>query len=223
MSSLPNPASADIPTLGQGPRAPTRHALGLPGGSIRAILSLMVVGLICILMLTSPADKPTPIPPYLIYLLFMALGHYFAAHGSSISRAGSGKRPPLGLPHGTVRLLLLILIIGTVAWTWYRNPEGLQAQMKKTMEQLSDQYWLPGVLLAGFFVGVIVHMVVGRENTPYWFEDVEAWVALVAVFGLSLEALIQFVINPSMTDPLIPTTMQAVIAALVAFYFGARS
>jgi hypothetical protein len=223
MSNQSNPASPDIPGLGQGAQAPTRHALGLPAGSIRAILALMVVGLICILMLTSSTERVIPIPPYLVFLLFMILGHYFAAHGSSIPKADSGKTPPLGLPRGSVRFLLLAMVIGTVAWTWYRDPAGLQSQMEKTMEQLPKEPWLPGVLLGGFFLGVIVHMIVGRQNTPYWFEDVEAWVALVAVFGLCVEALIFFVINPSMEKPLIPTTMQSIIAGLVAFYFGARS
>ena len=63
--------------------AKRRHALNLPAGSVRAIHVLVIVGLVCAIILMPPRDpdKPVPIPPYLIYLLFLMVGHYFAAHG----------------------------------------------------------------------------------------------------------------------------------------------
>jgi hypothetical protein len=78
-------------------------------------------------------------------------------------------------------------------------------------------------LLGGFFLGVILHTLVGRNITPYWFHDLEAWVALLAFLGLGVEAIIHFVINPTLALPLETLDWQGGVAAIIAFYFGARS
>jgi hypothetical protein len=77
--------------------------------------------------------------------------------------------------------------------------------------------------VGAFLFGVILHTLVGRDVTPYWFEDFEAWVALLAVFALCIDALIYFVINPTLTNPFDSYGLQYFIAGAVAFYFGARS
>ncbi len=214
--------STVAPIPANGPR--TRHALGLPAGSIRALLTLMVVGLICLLLLTSPLESgPIPIPPYLLYLLFLTLGHFFAAHGHSISRAGSGDPSPLYLPGGIVRLIIIAGLVATVAYKYTHDPDDLSAQLTGALAALQEQPLLPVVLLSGFFLGVILHVVVGRQHTPYWFQDVEAWVALIAFIALFVELIIHFVINPTLKTPLIMYNWQGFIAAVVAFYFGARS
>jgi hypothetical protein len=198
-----------------------RHALGLPAGSVRAILSLMVVALVCVLILASSRE----IPAYLIYLLFIVLGHFFAAHGQSISRPGVDRAAPLYMPSGFIRLLIVVLLVGTLAWKLSQDAEGLQTQMEHSAESLTKQPLLPLVLLGGFFLGIILHLLVGRQNTPYWFEDIEAWVALLAVIGLVVDAMVILVINPSLKDkdPLTTHGLQGFIAAAIAFYFGARS
>ena len=70
---LMNPA-ADKPTAFTPPPsqavAPRRHPLGLPAGSVRAILALMILGLIWTLVaLQTTQDITTPI--YLYYLMFL--------------------------------------------------------------------------------------------------------------------------------------------------------
>jgi hypothetical protein len=196
----------------------TRHALGLPAGSIRALLALMVVALICLLLLFS--DYPLPV--YLLYLLFMILGHFFAAHGNSIAGEGS-QGNPLHLPRGSIRLLILGMLIATVAYEYAKDPDALGKQLTGAMEEAQKLPMLPVVLLGGFFLGVILHTLVGRHFTPYWFKDVEAWVALLAFLGLGIEVMIHLVINPTLETPLRPYTWQAILAAIITFYFGARS
>src|SRR5277367_6699222 len=95
------------------PEITPRHALGWPQGSVRAMLAIMVVGLTCALMLIPHHDKPIPIPAYLLYLLFLILGHYFAARGHSRVQTDAGVRHPLNLPRGCIRLLLLASLTGT--------------------------------------------------------------------------------------------------------------
>jgi hypothetical protein len=231
MSSVPNPPPPEIggiPGLEPRPRAARgrRHALGLPAGSIRALLALMIVGMICVLMLVSPLqEKPIRIPPYLIYLLFMVLGHFYAAHGHSIGRPDVDEASPLYLPRGFVRLFILGLLVATIAWEFWKDAEGFHKQLVASTEELPKQPFLPIVLLGGFFLGILIHMLVGRDNQSYWFQDFEAWVALLAVLGLCIDALIYLVISPSLKerDPLETSGLQAFVAALVAFYFGARS
>jgi hypothetical protein len=229
MSSVPNPPPeiGGIPGLEPKLRAARvrRHALGLPAGSIRALLSLLVVGLICVLMLLSPLNnRVIAIPPYLIYLVFIALGHFYAAHGHSIARPDVDEASPLYLPRGFVRLFILGLLVATITWEFWKDAEGFKDQLVASMKELPDQPYLPIVLLGGFFLGIIIHMLVGRERRTYWFEDFEAWVALLAVLGLFIDAMIYLVINPTLKDdPLSSSGLQAFVAALVAFYFGARS
>ena len=115
MSSAPYPPAGNqpIPGLDLGPptRPARRYALGLPRGSVRAILALMVVVLICVLILLSPTkNKPIPIPPYLLYLLFMVLGHLFAVHGHGHG-AAAAEPAPLHLPRGFIRLFILAILI----------------------------------------------------------------------------------------------------------------
>ena len=63
-----------------------RQPLNLPAGSIRALLVLMVLGLIWALMLL-PEERGVQIPLYLFYLMFLLLGHFFAAHDRRFPRA----------------------------------------------------------------------------------------------------------------------------------------
>src|SRR5262245_20436418 len=147
---------------------PERHALGLPAGSIRAILTLMVVGLVCALMLIPPrGDRPIPLPPYLLYLLFMILGHYFAARGHP-ARA-PGQRAPLFLPSGVVRLLIIVALAATIGWKLNSDPDGFQAQFEASVDLAKKQPLLPVILLGGFFLGVLIRVLIGRRERPAWF------------------------------------------------------
>src|SRR5437868_3919084 len=104
---------------------PRRHALGLPAGSVRAAHVLGIVGLVCGILLM-PERTNIHVPPYLVYLLFLALGHYFAAHGVTIATRESEQAKPLFLPGGSVRLLIFVALGATIGWLLYSNPAGLQ-------------------------------------------------------------------------------------------------
>ena len=60
---------------------------------------------------------------------------------------------------------------------------------------------------------------------PDWFVDFEAWVSLLALLGLGALVLIHVIIYPSLPENMrrdLPT-VESFLAALVGFYFGARS
>src|ERR1700712_3201186 len=84
------------------------HALGMPAGSVRAVLAVMIFATVWGLLAFDPSRE---VPDYLRDLLFVIMGHYFATRKKSAHDADDGKSeagpPPLFLPNGTVRLVLV--------------------------------------------------------------------------------------------------------------------
>ena len=199
-----------------------RHALRLPAGSVRAIHVLAIVGLICAIMLI-PGNKT--IPPYLIYLLFMMLGHYFAAHGVTIATRDDPAPSPLYLPGGTVRFLIVIALVGCVGWKLYDNPQGLIDQFRASLELLKNEPILPLVILGGFLLGVVVRAFLSRITPPAAFQDIEAWISLMAMIAIVIAGLIHLVIDPSLgwEEKLYLPVWESFVGGVVAFYFGERS
>ena len=207
---------------------PPRHALGLPAGSIRALLALSVLGLLWLLALRPMpgAEKPAvavQLPSVFIYLqmlMVLILAHFFAAHGNSIRSGGSG-RSPLGLPRGSIRFLLLAGYLGLAVFLYRTQPEFQYPSQ-------SAFVLLILVLLSAFFLGHLITTAVRSFSSgvlPFWFQDVEAWIALLAIIALGIILVVQLFINP--TVPLdqqvnLPE-LEALLAGLVGFYFGARS
>jgi len=202
----------------------TVHALGLPSGSIRALLAILVFGTLWALLLVQPGAE---IPDYLRDLLFIIMGHYFAARHRA-SEDPEPSPPPLFLPSGSVRLLL---IAGSVAVAVLLFRRG----------QLTSLDRNPGVvtllLVGGFLLGVAMNAAMSwwrnrGHRTPRFVEDVRALLSLVAaglLIFLVWNRLLQ-VVPPSQIDRLIPPDIhlgrfgpEHLLAAVVGFYFGSRS
>jgi hypothetical protein len=198
-----------------------RHALGWPQGSIRAILALMVALLVCALMLI-PHDPPIPIPAYLLYLLFLVLGHYFAARGSTRGQSDAWHRQPLWLPRGCIRLLLLGTLTATAIYRFSTDRKGFEDQWVASVKSLQEVPLLPVVVLGGFFLGALLRMIIGQQP-PAWFQDFEAWVSLIAVLMMAIATMIHLVIKPSLSEEWSLPVWEGMLSAVVAFYFGERS
>src|SRR5258708_7243480 len=98
-----------------------RHALGLPAGSVRAILALGILGLLWLFVLQYNDTQKLPLEfIYLEYLMLLMLASYFTAHGKTIGTQVS-TRSPLGLPSGVVRVLLIAGYLGLAAYMWVYN------------------------------------------------------------------------------------------------------
>ncbi|MFO0866456.1 MAG: hypothetical protein U0744_17725 [Gemmataceae bacterium] len=198
-----------------------RHALGLPAGSIRATHILAVVGLVCAILLIPTRSGAVPVPPYLVYLLFLLLGHFFAAHGVTIS-AGPTHPKPLYLPGGFIRVFVFLALAATIGYHLFKNPDGLEAHFVASVDELKKQPITPLVILAGFFVGLALRAVMGNSTSPAW-KDIEAWISLIALAGLVVAGIIHLVISPASQENLSMPTWEAALGAVVAFYFGERS
>jgi len=206
---------------------PPRHPLGLPAGSVRALLALSVLGLLWLMALRPLPGQSEPLGNVQLPTVFMdlqilmvlILAHYFAAHGHSI-RKDPSQRSPLGLPRGSVRFLLLAGYLGLAVYLLRMQPEFEYPSSSALILLL--------VLVSGFFLG---HLLTGAVRVlsggvlPYWFQDIEAWVALLAILCMGVLLIILLFINPSLSlGQEIPLSLlEAILAALVGFYFGARS
>jgi hypothetical protein len=201
--------------------AARRHALNLPAGSVRAAHVLGIVALVCVILLV-PSQTVVAIPPYLIYLLFLMIGHYFAAHGVTIAAGDAAGPRPLYLPGGVVRVLIILALAGSIGWKLYSDKAGLEEQFDASLTEVRNQPIMPLVILGGFLLGVIVRTLVGREHPPMAWQDFEAWISVLALFGLGVAAVIHLV-QFTVTVPFGLPLWESILGGLLAFYFGARS
>ncbi len=206
---------------------PPRHALGLPAGSVRALLALGVLGLLWLLAVghyARPEMNKLPLSfVYLQFLMILILAHYFSAHGSTIGHV-PGAPSPLGLPRGSVRFLLLVGY-GGLAYYLYQHKTDYEFPK---VENVQDFIVLVALMLTGFFVGHYLTWLVrvlSGGTLPYWFQDVEAWIGLLAMICLAALLMIHIFINPRVNPEYLIGTLplDQVLAALIGFYFGSRS
>ena len=135
---------------------PPRHALGLPAGSVRALLALSVLGLLWLLALQpmfaqgktlGEIQLPTVFMDLQI-LMVLILAHFFSAHGHTI-RASAEQKSPLGLPRGSVRFLLLAGYLGLAIYLYRTQPKFEYPSTSALILLL--------VLVSGFFVRSCAH------------------------------------------------------------------
>lgn len=197
-----------------------RHPLGLPAGSVRAAMASMIAVLFWLLLLLPP-NKPVTVPLYLYFLLALVLV-FFAAHGHSIAPAGVPHRSPWGLPRGTFRWLLFLGSVAVVAWVGYRDLALLEERLTPRPDRLDQWPHLLLALMGGFFLGWLIGR--GPWRNLYWYQDVQAWISLVAMILLGVEIVVQVFINPNL-DREYPNhyLWEQIVVALVSLYFGARS
>lgn len=219
----PEPAQVAAPAPANADWRRTQ-ALGLPAGSVRALLALLVFAAAWGLLLYQPTRE---VPEYLGDLLFIIMGHYFAVR----RRAGRGDEPgppPLYLPNGSVRFLLVAGSVTAAVLLYLRG-------------QLTTPERNPAVvtllLVGGFLLGVAVNSVAvwlgdRGHRPPRLFEDVRALVSLAA--AALLIALVWnrhlLLVPPERIDALFGPALhlgrfgpEHVLAAVVGFYFGSRS
>jgi hypothetical protein len=200
------------------------HALGLPAGSVRGLLAIVVFGTALGLLALRPTEE---VPDYLRDLLFIIMGHYFASRHQA-SQVPEPGPSPLFLPNGSVRILLIAGCLGVGALLYSRG-------------QLTSPGQHPGVvtlwLVGGFMLGVSLNAlwgsILGRDRrSPRIVEDARALISMAA--ALALVALVwnrlYVVVSPEQIDQAVAPVfhfgkfrLEHALAAVVGFYFGSRS
>jgi hypothetical protein len=200
------------------------HALGLPAGSVRAVLAVLIFGTTWGLLVVRPNQE---VPDFIRDLLFIIMGHYFAVRRRSGPAEDPGP-PPLYLPRGSVRLLL---VAGSAAVAVLLFQRG-------RLTALDDN---PGVvtllLIGGFLAGVAINTLATWWNerghhTPRIVEDLRALISMAAA-GLLVILVWNHVVvlfPTDSVDALLSSRVhfgrlgvEHVLAAVVGFYFGSRS
>lgn len=216
----------DIQTTGSQSQIDWRrlHALGLPAGSVRAVLAILIFGTTWGLLVVRPNQE---VPDYIRDLLFIIMGHYFAVRRRSGPAEEPGP-PPLYLPRGSVRLLL---VAGSAAVAVLLFRRG-------RLTALDDN---PGavtlLLIGGFLAGVAINTLATWWNerghhTPRIVEDLRALITMAAA-GLLVILVWNHIVVLFPTDSVDALLskqahlgrlgVEHVLAAVVGFYFGSRS
>jgi len=215
--AVPVPVAISAPPMPRG----NRHPLGLPPGSVRALLILMVMGTIWVLLLM---PRVVHVPLYLWYLLFLCTGTYFAGRSQTRDKGPA----PLYLPRGTIRILIVVGFFGIIGYAIFKDPSGFANTPMLTDADKKETLVLPTVMIGAFLLGVIVNaaswkLLGGDEGMPPWYQDVQAWVSVLAVLGLGAQVILELVIFPSLENkPNLPQ-LQIVLSSVIAFYFGVRT
>lgn len=190
-----------------------RHPYGLPAGTIRAMMSLLICSFFWLLLLL-PEDRAFKAPLghfVLITLVFLAFVSHPTRNEGSV------------LPW----IMRLLVTGGTIAVMMFVNmqhPDRLSERL--TPESAEMKMWpvLVGVMAAAFAGGILVRKLLG--STSPLFESLRAWVGVAAMLVLVVETVFQFAIRPTLSKPPSPESLkvwEGIIIGFVSAYFGARA
>ena len=197
---------------------PERAPLGLPPGSVRALLTLAIVGLFLTQVCqASPGHK---VPLY-VHLLMALVFVFFASHGKSIAGDGRPGPSPLYLPRGVLRLALIAGLVGVIVWQALENPQQLLERLTPSPNDVAKWPYLSGAMIGGFLLGWLLSRGPWRRNPA--FQDVQAWLSLVTMGVLAAELLIQVFVKSETHFVADRVLWESILVGVIAFYFGARS
>jgi hypothetical protein len=210
MSTLQNEAAPVIDSVNN-----PRHPFGLPLGTIRGTMSLLICSFFWAALLW---PEPTPPKPLLAHYFMLALVLLvFSPYSKDSSEEGSRFVPRL------MRVLAIggsLAVLGIVAAS---HPERLNARLTPDPAEVKD-WW--GVFLAtvacGFAVGNVVRLILGRDNPV--FQTLRAWLSVVGLLMMAAELVmwVSFSTADNKQDEFL-RFWQAFEMAFVSCYFGTRA
>lgn len=188
---------------------------GLPMGTVRGFLSVLICSFFWIVLLFPKPDSP-PVPLghfFLLTLVFLA----FASHPIHELRTTA-----------MLPLLMRILFVGgsaaVIAYVGYKDPQFLASRLTPDAKEIAQWPVLLGCLAGGFGAALFVRLVLGRSSAL--FMTIRAWIGVIAVLLLLFETIFQFVILPNMSERPGAEAMkvwEGILIAFVAAYFGSRA
>ncbi len=188
---------------------------GLPTGSVRGFLSVLICSFFWIVLLLPPENAiVAPLGHFfLLTLVFLA----FASHPAPESRTHV-------LPW-VLRVLFVGGSIVVVAYAIGTHPQQTATRLTPSPVDIGQWPVLLGCLAGGFGVALSLRFLLGRHSE--FFMTLRAWVGIIAMLLLILETLLQFVILPSMDpanrNPDAIKVWEGILIAIVAAYFGSRA
>lgn len=200
-------AAATVPTTDYQP-------FGLPTGSVRGFLSVLICGFFWMTLLwpTKP-DHPLLGHFFMLGLVMMA----FANHPRQVEVGTSPFLPWL------LRLLFVGGSVATVAFAGVRDWAGLQLRLTPSEVEVRE-WWVSymGTLAAGFALGLVARFGLGRQN-PVFF-NVRAWLSVLGILMLLAETAMFVAFSTAETKPTeLIRYWQLIELAVIAAYFGTRA
>ena len=193
-----------------------RPPLGLPPGSVRALLALMIVSTAIV---QTARSKPLPVAQ--AESLMIVLASYFATRRivdlppDAIQRLEHegvlpSEQHPLYLPRFSIRILIVLSFLGLAAYLYQRG------------ELFSERVLSTFGLVFAYLVGLLVRLLgklFGHWRLPEgvldWFADLRAVVVLGAVGTLTVCFWMD-------RRDALPEWAESATLSLLLFYFGAR-
>ena len=183
--------------------------LNLPRGSVRALVTLALLGVLWTLMYMTDRNPDMPLG----YLVLLVLGHYFGSLNLR-SPAGEGRkvRGPLGLPFGTIRT---IIVLGFATVAWFLWTEG------RLEPSMADSNTMILFTVGALITGLVVRMLTDAarfmkvQKPVQWFENGKSLLVLLAA-GLLCTCS---VLGPG---EVVNENLTLVSAPIVGLYYGSR-
>jgi hypothetical protein len=197
----------------------TYPPLGLPTGSVRALLTLT-----CVAVVVVTTARAQPLDLFWVEALLISMAHYFTSRRFvSLPPAALRKlesdgvlereSQPLFLPKGSIRALIIAAFIGLAAYLYQNNPEQLWSTQVMTLLALVTAYFLGAVVRA-----IAQFLARWRTKPPSrWWADTKALVVLGAMAVAAIPDLVGaggFIHEHGI--------IRHVALGLMLFYFGSR-
>lgn len=198
------------------PHPEARQPFGLPLGSVRGIMSVLICAFFWLLLLL-----PNESPAKAVLAHFFLLGLVLMAFASSPRVAEEGVSPFLPWLLRTVFVGGSVAVIALVLVT--RDMNVVQARLTPDPDEVKA-WWIPflSTLSGGFAFGLFLRFLLGREN--HVFISLRAWFSVVGIILLVLELGLFFAMatGPGRMDEFLHY-WQAMELVIVSAYFGTRT
>src|SRR5437773_8503644 len=151
-----------------GPYGDIRHPYGLPMGTIRGFMSVLICAFFWIYLLSDERVVAAPLGHFfLLTLVFLA----FASHPIPHDAQKSELLPWL------MRLLFVGGSVAVVVFVLYKDPGRLAARLTPDQSEVVQWPVLLGTLAGGFGLGLFLRSVLGRNSDL--FQTIRAWVGVI--------------------------------------------
>lgn len=183
--------------------------LNLPRGSIRALITLSLLGVLFALLVL---DRPVSI----VYaaLVLSILGHYFGSRKAEAKAEDEAPRtPPLGLPNGSIRTIILLSFAGVGYWLWDQG----RLEWGDPTDTTLVFFLLGGAMIVGFFIRSLLNLL-GRRNWGSGHRLVQNAKSIVTILATGLLAVSTCLGNEEVANQ----NIALICAPIVGYYFGSR-